>query len=88
MAPPPNRRLGFSRKAQFSLFATYVFAVAGALFGALILVISIADPTGFAALRSAGTEITAPVARLVSSIRGLTNDVGGNLLAYFDAASK
>lgn len=88
MAPPPNRRPGFSRKAQYGLFATYVIAVAGAIFGALILAISIADPTGFSALRSAGAEITAPVARFFNSIRRTTNDVGGNLSAYVDAASK
>lgn len=88
MAPPPNRRPGFSRKAQYSLFAAYVAAIAGVAFAALLLVISIADPTGFAALRSAGAEITAPVARLFNSIRRTTNDVGGNMSAYFDAASK
>jgi rod shape-determining protein MreC len=88
MAPPPHRRPGFSRKAQFGLFATYVVAVAGAIFAALILVISVADPTGFAALRSAGAEITAPVARFFNSIRRTANDAGGNMSAYFDAASK
>lgn len=88
MAPQPNRRPGFSRRAQYSLFAMYVIAVSGTAFAALLLVISIADPTGFAALRSAGAEITAPVARFFNSIRRTTNDIGGNMSAYFDAASK
>ncbi len=88
MAPPPNRRPGFSRKAQYGLFATYVIAVAGVAFAALLLVISIADPTGFHALRSVGAEITAPVARFFNSIRRTTNDAGSNMSAYFDAASK
>ncbi len=88
MAPQPNRRPGFSRKAQYGLFATYVIAIAGTILAALLLVISVADPTGFAALRTAGTEITAPVARFFDSIRRTANDVGGNLSAYFDAASK
>ena len=88
MAPPPHRRPGFSRKAQFGLFATYVVAVGGGIFAALILVISITDPTGFAALRSAGAEIAAPVARFFNSIRRATNDAGGNMAAYVDAASK
>lgn len=86
--PPPNRRSGFSRKAQYGLFATYVLAIAGALFAALLLVISVADPTGFAALRSAGTEITAPIGRFFNSIRRTTVGVGSNMAAYFDAASK
>jgi rod shape-determining protein MreC len=88
MAPPPHRRPGFSRKAQYGLFATYVIAIAGTAVAALLLVISIADPTGFAALRAVGAEITAPVARLFNSIRRTSNDVGGSMSAYFDAASK
>ena len=88
MAPPQNRRPGFSRKAQYGLFAAYVLAVGGAAFAALLLVISVADPTGFNALRSAGAEITAPVARFFNSIRRTTNDIGVNISAYFNAASK
>lgn len=88
MAPPPHRRPGFSRKAQYGLFATYVIAIAGTVVAALLLIISVADPTGFAALRAAGAEITAPVARFLNSIRRTGNDMGGNLSAYFDAASK
>jgi rod shape-determining protein MreC len=88
MAPPRHRRPGFSRRAQYSLFATYVIAIAGTIFAALLLVISVADPTGFAALRAAGAEITAPVARFFNSIRRTGNDIGGNMSAYFDAGSK
>lgn len=88
MAPPPHRRPGFSRKAQYGLFATYVIAIAGTAVAALLLVISVADPAGFAALRAAGAEVTAPVARFFNSIRRSSNDIGNNMSAYFDAASK
>jgi rod shape-determining protein MreC len=88
MAPPTNRRPGFSRKAQYGLFATYVLAVAGAAFAALLLIISILDPTGFTALRSIGAEITAPVARLFDSVRRSVNGMSDHTSAYFDAASK
>jgi rod shape-determining protein MreC len=88
MAAPQYRRPGFSRKAQYGLFATYVLAVAGAFFAALLLVISIADPTGFSALRAVGSEITAPVARFFDSIRRSINGMSENTSAYFDAASK
>ncbi len=88
MAAPTYRRPGFSRKAQYGLFATYVFAVAGAFFAALLLILSIADPTGFAALRTLGTEITAPPARFFDSIRRSINGMTSNMAAYLDAASK
>jgi rod shape-determining protein MreC len=88
MAPPIHRRPGYSRKAQYSLFATYVLAIAGTVFAGLLLVISVADPTGFAALRNAASETTAPVVRFFDSVRRTATDMGENLSAYFDAASK
>ena len=88
MAPPQNRRPGFSRKAQYGLFAAYVLAVGCAALAALLLVISVGDPTGFRALRSAGAEITAPIARAFNGIRRSAHDVGFNISGYFNAASK
>jgi rod shape-determining protein MreC len=88
MAPPPHRRSGFSRKAQYGLFATYVIAIAGTVVAALLLIISVADPTGFAALRTVGAEITAPIARFFNNIRRSSNEIGSNMSAYLDAASK
>jgi rod shape-determining protein MreC len=88
VVPPTNRRPGFSRKAQYSLFATYVLAISGAVFAGLLLILSIIDPTGFSALRTIGTEITAPVARTLTSIRHTVTDIGSNTSAYLDAASK
>ncbi len=88
MAPPTNRRPGYSRRAQYSLFAAYVVAIAGALFAALLLVISVADPSGFSVLRATGAEITAPISRFFDSARRTVNGMGGNMSAYFDAASK
>jgi rod shape-determining protein MreC len=88
MAPPNHRRPGFSRKAQYGLFATYVLAIAGALVAALLLVLSIADPKGFNALRTLASEVTAPVSRLFDSVRRSTIGLGQNMSAYLDAASK
>lgn len=61
MAPPSNRRPGFSRRAQYSLFIGYVVAVAGSLLGAVLLALSTLDPPAFAALRATVGEITTPV---------------------------
>jgi rod shape-determining protein MreC len=88
MAPPSNRRPGFSRKAQYGLFATYVLAVAGTIFAGLLLIISIADPTGFSGLRKIGTEITAPASRFITSVQRSLSGAGGNMSAYLDAARK
>jgi rod shape-determining protein MreC len=88
MAPPSNRRPGFDRKAQYGLFASYVIAIGVALAGVLMLVISIADPVGFSALRSAGAEITRPVAaNLKSVILGIGN-ADDAISAYINAGSQ
>jgi len=88
MAPPPHRRPGFSRKAQYGLFVTYVVAIAGTVVAALLLAISVVDPAGFSALRTVGSEITAPVARMFSNLRQSTQGLTRNVSAYVDAASK
>ncbi len=88
MAPPKNRRPGFSRKAQYSIFATYVLAIAGAIIGALLLLISILDPKGFSALRIVGAEASAPIGRFFNSIRRTAVDSSENISYYWDAASK
>ncbi|MEY3634497.1 MAG: hypothetical protein RLZZ61_907 [Pseudomonadota bacterium] len=88
MAPPPHRRPGFSRKAQYGLFVTYVVAIAGTIVAALLLTISVVDPNGFSALRTFGTEVTAPVARLLSNARQSTQAITHDFSAYINAASK
>lgn len=55
---------------------------------ALLLTISVVDPTGFSRLRTLGTEVTAPVARVLSKARQSTQAVTHSISAYINAASK
>lgn len=74
MAPSRNRRPGFSRRAQYSLFLSYVIAVAGALVGAVLLALATLDPPAFAALRAATAEVTTPVSSGIAAIgRGIAS---------------
>lgn len=61
MAPTRNRRPGFSRRAQYGLFLSYVIAVALALVAAVLLALSALDPPAFAALRATVAEATTPI---------------------------
>lgn len=62
MAPARDRRTGFSRRRQYSAFLGYVLAVAGAIVGAVLLVVSTFNPPAFAALRMSVASLTAPIA--------------------------
>lgn len=73
MAPSRNRRPGFSRRAQYSLFLGYVIAVAGSLVGAVLLALATLDPPAFAALRASMGEVTTPVS---SGIAGVGRGIG------------
>jgi rod shape-determining protein MreC len=88
MAPPKNRRLGFSRRAHFGLFLGYVAAVGAALVAVLLLAISIVDPRGFAALRGAALDVTAPVAGAGRSVGGFFSGIGDSISNYWQAGSE
>jgi rod shape-determining protein MreC len=88
MAPPANRRPGFSRRAQYGLFLGYVVAVAGILFAVLLLIVATIDPRGFAAIRGAALDATAPVSSGGRSIVRLFTGSGESIGNYFLAASQ
>ncbi len=88
MAPPNHRRPGFSKRAQYSIFASYLLGILGAVLGLLLLLISFIDPRGFSALRTIGAEAVAPISKSLSEIGGATGSAGEEISAYFNAASK
>lgn len=88
MARPPSRRPGINRRAQYSLFASYVVAVTGAAVGLLLVVIAIFDPTGFSALRVAAAEATRPVSVTLKSMVSGVSSVDEVLAAYWRAGSQ
>ncbi len=88
MAPPSPRRPGFSRRAQYGLFAGYVVAVLGVLLGLLLIVTSRVDPAGNLAIQGFLADIFSPVSSAGRSVvRGSQSAFEGTS-AYFNAASK
>ena len=61
MAPARDRRTGFSRRRQYGVFMGYVLAIAGAVVGAVLLVVSTFNPPAFSALRMTVAGVTTPV---------------------------
>ncbi len=88
MARPPSRRPGINRRAQYSLFASYLVAVTGAAIGLLLVVVAIFDPTGFAAIRAATAEITRPMSMGMKSMVSGVSSVDELLVSYWQAGSQ
>ena len=88
MAPPKNRRLGFSRRAHFGLFLSYVIAIGAALIALVLLAISVIDPRGFSALRGAALDGTAPVASAGRSVVDFFRGIGDGISNYWQAGSE
>ena len=88
MARPPSRRPGHNRKAQYSLFASYVVAMTGAAVGLLLVVVAIFDPTGFAAIRTATSEITRPASLGMRNMVSGASSLDEVLAAYWRAGSQ
>ncbi|WP_425229744.1 rod shape-determining protein MreC [Sphingomonas sp.] len=65
-----DRRTGFSRRRQYGAFASYVVAVAGAVVGAVLLLLSRLDPPAFAAVRMTAASITVPVSAGLDTVAG------------------
>ena len=88
MRPPTTRRLGSSRKAQYGFLFGYVIAVAGIMIAVLLLAVAIIDPRGFAAIRGAAIDTTAPVSEGGRSVTRFFSDIGSGIGAYFRAGSQ
>lgn len=72
MALAGDRRTGFSRRRQYGVFLGYVLAVAGALVGAALLLVSLFDPPLFSAFRMTAASVTTPVSMAAAAaVRGI-----------------
>jgi rod shape-determining protein MreC len=80
MAPSRDRRPGFSRRAQYGLFVTYILGIAGAVVGAVLLALSTFHPAAFSVARAAVAEVTVPVstatAALVRAVATVPDEIG------------
>ena len=88
MAPPANRRSGFSRRAQYTTFFSYSAGVIGAVVGLVLLVVAIVNPGAFAVLRGAAADVTEPAAQASAGGRSATKDFFGEVYGFFKTGSE
>jgi len=88
MAPPANRRSGYSRRAQYGTFFGYVAGVIGAALGVGLLIYSAADHGALSSLRGVATDATASPARITAHTRAAGNTLFEILGGYFTAGAE
>ena len=79
-------RPGWSRRAQYGLFFSFLAVIAGIIIGLILLAMSLVAPARFAAVRGAALDITGPISgalyEVSSTAKGLVTGAGN----YWDAA--
>ncbi|HEX5643891.1 MAG TPA: rod shape-determining protein MreC [Erythrobacter sp.] len=88
MAPPSSRRSGHSRRAQYSLFTSYVIAAAGAVLGAVLLGVSLWQPSAMSGFRGAAADATEPAGQAAAAVRAGSGSLLDDVAAYFRAGSQ
>ena len=86
MAAPSGPRPGWSRRAQYGLFFSFIAAVVGLAIGLILLAFSIAAPQRFHSLRGAALDATAPVSDALNEVTATVSGVASGADNYWDAA--
>ena len=88
MASFTRRSIGFSRKEQYSKFTAWVVAILGAAIGVTLLVLSWTREDRFESARGAAGDVVRPVAVAGAGGRSTSQNLFGEIEAYFQAGSK
>jgi rod shape-determining protein MreC len=81
-------RPGWSRRAQYGLFFSFIAVIAGIVIGLVLLVLSLIAPKTFQGLRGLALDTTAPITgalyEVTETVDGLSSGAGN----YWDAANQ
>lgn len=81
-------RPGWSRRAQYGLFFSFLAVVAGIIVGLVMLTLSLVAPQTFASIRGAALNLTGPVAGALHEVTATTEGLFTGAGNYWDAASQ
>jgi len=81
-------RPGWSRRAQYGLFFSFLALIAGIIVGAILLALSILAPARFESVRGAALDITGPVAGGLHEVTATVEGVFTGAGDYWDAAGQ
>jgi rod shape-determining protein MreC len=81
-------RPGWSRRAQYGLFFSFLGVIGGIVIGLILLIMSLIAPQSFAGVRGAALDVTGPIAgalhEVTATAKGLVTGAGD----YWDAAGQ
>jgi rod shape-determining protein MreC len=83
VAPP---RPGWSRRAQYGLFFSFLAVIAGLVIGIILLALSFAAPKRYEAVRGAALDAMAPISGGLHEVTATIGGVFGGAGDYWDAA--
>ena len=81
-------RPGWSRRAQYGLFFSFLAVIAGIIVGVVLLAMSLGAPKAFNGVRGAALDITAPVTGALHEVTATVSGVFTGAGNYWDAASQ
>ena len=81
-------RPGWSRRAQYWLFFSFLAVIAGIIVGLVLLTMSLVAPKAFNGVRGAALDITAPVTGALHEVTATVSGVFTGAGNYWDAASQ
>ena len=81
-------RPGWSRRAQYGLFFSFLAVIAGIFVGLFLLALSLVAPKSFETVRGAALDVTGPVAGALHEVTATTAGLVSGAGNYWDAASQ
>ena len=79
-------RPGWSRRAQYGLFFSFIAVIAGIVIGLILLAVSIISPKSFEGLRGVALDVTGPVASALHEVTATASGLVTGADDYWDAA--
>jgi rod shape-determining protein MreC len=81
-------RPGWSRRAQYGLFFSFLAVIAGIVVGVILLALSLVAPESYERVRGAALDITGPVAGALHEVTATTEGLFTGAGNYWDAANQ
>lgn len=81
-------RPGWSRRAQYGLFFSFLAVIAGIIVGLVMLTMSLVAPQTFERVRGAALDVTGPVAGALHEVTATASGIFTGAGNYWDAASQ